>query len=245
MRIAVSFALVDYWREEFGYAKDGHVVVPCTLSAHHASPMPHQNEIARRRTAFGMALDQIVICYAGSEAEWQSIAKLGTWLDTLMTRDPSVALLMMTRADLSGTPILKNYPDRVHQIWVTPDRVRETMEIADFGLLVREPTTTNRVAAPTKFAEYLAAGLKIMISPGVGDYSQMVEEQNLGVICDLTKAPPILDPHGSGEHRAHLIEFAYQHFAKAAHEDSYGKLLTGLGLLPAKRNSENKGLKSE
>lgn len=241
MRIAVSTALVGYWRDTFGYAGNGHVVIPCTLSAHHVSPVPDQDEIARRRATFGFALDQKVICYAGSEAEWQSIDKLGPWLDTLLSRDPSAALLMMTRADLSASQVVKNHPDRVRQTWVNPDRVREAMEMADFGLLVRDRSTTNRVAAPTKFAEYLAAGLKIMISPEVGDYSEMVQREELGVVCDLSAEPPPLVPPGSGGERLRLMEFASQHFMKSAYDESYESLLAGLGVLstgPSSKKSD-------
>jgi hypothetical protein len=34
---------------------------------------------------------------------------------------------------------------------------------ADFGLLIRDNTVTNKSAAPTKFSEYLNAGLSIII----------------------------------------------------------------------------------
>ena len=74
MRIAVSSALARYWRDAFGYAGDRYVVIPCTLSAHHVSPAPDRDEIAGRRATLGMTPDQTVICYAGSGAEWQSIA---------------------------------------------------------------------------------------------------------------------------------------------------------------------------
>ena len=231
MRIAVSSALVQYWRDVFGYAENWHVVIPCTLSAHYMSLTPNQDEIACRRATLGIAPDQTVICYAGSQAEWQSIAKLDLWLYTMLESDPMLVLLMMTRADLSKTRTVQNYPGRVHQIWVNPDRVRETMEVADFGLLVREQSMTNRVAAPVKFAEYLAAGLKILISPEIGDYSKMVEDHDLGLVCDLASAPPALTSSKSQKDRIRLTKFANRHLIKAAYYNSYAKLLVALEVL--------------
>lgn len=228
MRIAVSSALVEYWRETFGYSGDRHVVIPCTLSAHHLVQALDRKEIARRRAALGITPEQNVICYAGSEAEWQSMARLDPWLDALLTRDPEAALLMMTRADLAGTRVRQAHPDRVHQTWVTPDKVRETMEIADYGLLVRDRSVTNRVAAPTKFAEYLAAGLKVLISPEVGDYSEMVANEDLGVVCDLTAKPPVLAPPAADSDRRRLVDFAARNFMKSAYNDSYAALLAAL-----------------
>lgn len=229
-RIAVSQALVDYWRETFGYKGDAHVVIPCTLSAHHIAKVPNAGEIARRRAALGVAPDHTVICYAGSQAEWQSITKLDPWLDAMLEREPKASLLMMTRADLSGMQVVSNHAERIHQTWVTPDKVSETMQLADFGLLVRDRTVTNRVAAPTKFGEYLAAGLQVMISPEVGDYSKMVEDNGLGVVCDLTDPPPELAPLLAAPKRSQLAAFAESHFTKPAHYDSYAALLARLGV---------------
>jgi hypothetical protein len=36
------------------------------------------------------------------------------------------------------------------------------------------------VASPVKFAEYLMGGLQILISPRLGDYSDLVDKYNLG-----------------------------------------------------------------
>ena len=48
--------------------------------------------------------------------------------------------------------------------------------------MYRDQSTTNRVAAPTKFAEYLSAGLKVLISKDLGDYSSFVLKHNCGTI---------------------------------------------------------------
>jgi hypothetical protein len=39
------------------------------------------------------------------------------------------------------------------------------------------------VASPVKFAEYLMGGLQILISPRLGDYSDLVDKYNLGMVC--------------------------------------------------------------
>lgn len=233
MRLAVSKQLVREWRGTFGYASDRHVVIPCTLSTHHLRPLPRPEEIARRRSEFGLSADEIVICYSGSAAEWQSISKLDQWLTSVIRRNPSASLLILTQADLSETQIVKQYAERVHQMWVPADKVRRVIEVADFGLLMREPSVTNRVAAPTKFAEYLAAGLKMLISSAIGDYSEMVREHGLGIVCDLSDEPPLLS-HVSPAERARLSGFAARRFTKASYFDQYAALLKRLGVLASK-----------
>ena len=66
--------------------------------------------------------------------------------------------------------------------WVPHSEVFEVLAACDHGLLLREPTVTNRVAAPTKFAEYLAAGRDVLISPGLGDYTAFVEHEECGQV---------------------------------------------------------------
>ncbi len=53
---------------------------------------------------------------------------------------------------------------------------------SDMGVLLRERDPLNEVAAPTKFAEYVMTGLPVLISEYVGDYSNFVAENNLGLV---------------------------------------------------------------
>ena len=53
---------------------------------------------------------------------------------------------------------------------------------SDFGILLRENRLVNNVASPTKFAEYIMAGLKVIISENVGDYSEIVTKNNYGFV---------------------------------------------------------------
>lgn len=228
-RIAVSKELVSHWKEVFGYSGDGHVVIPCTLSIHHGAAPPDADEIATRRRELGLTREHVVICYAGSTAEWQSIAGFDSWLDDLMNRDPRVAVLMMTEADLSTTRIVRHHGERVRQAWVAPEKVRWTMEAADYGLLIREPSVTNRVAAPTKFAEYLAAGLSVLISPEIGDYSTLALEHNLGRICFMSHPPGPLEQR-SIEQRRRLSAYASSAFAKSSYNTEYRQILDALAL---------------
>jgi glycosyltransferase involved in cell wall biosynthesis len=40
----------------------------------------------------------------------------------------------------------------------------------------------NRLAAPTKFAEYVLCGLPVLISPDIGDYSEYVAANEAGLV---------------------------------------------------------------
>ena len=57
----------------------------------------------------------------------------------------------------------------------------------DIALLFREDTLINNISSPTKFAEYLCAGLPVLMTQGIGDYSDIVKEQSVGSIIDLSR----------------------------------------------------------
>jgi hypothetical protein len=62
--------------------------------------------------------------------------------------------------------------------------VARYLTAGDIGLLLRESCPVNQVASPVKFGEYLAAGLPVVISDGIGDYSSLVREERLGVTLE-------------------------------------------------------------
>lgn len=53
---------------------------------------------------------------------------------------------------------------------------------SDIAVLLRENVPMNNVAAPTKFAEYILTGLPVIISQNVGDFSNFVIENDLGLV---------------------------------------------------------------
>jgi glycosyltransferase involved in cell wall biosynthesis len=56
------------------------------------------------------------------------------------------------------------------------------LQEAHAGLLLRREDPVNQVASPTKFGEYLAAGLPVLLTEGIGDFSALVEKEGLGMI---------------------------------------------------------------
>ncbi|HPT70895.1 MAG TPA: glycosyltransferase family 4 protein [Candidatus Cloacimonadota bacterium] len=56
------------------------------------------------------------------------------------------------------------------------------LNAADWAILLRHDMPVNNVASPTKFAEYLMAGLPVIISPNVGDFSDFVVENDVGFV---------------------------------------------------------------
>ncbi len=65
---------------------------------------------------------------------------------------------------------------------VPPDDVPRHLRAADVALLLVRPSPARRAQSPTKFAEYLAAGLPVIASAGIGDLDAQIEEHRVGVL---------------------------------------------------------------
>jgi glycosyltransferase involved in cell wall biosynthesis len=50
------------------------------------------------------------------------------------------------------------------------------------GLLLRRSHPVNQVSSPTKFGEYLAAGVPVIMTEGIGDFGRMAAEQGVGLV---------------------------------------------------------------
>ncbi len=221
-RIAVSHPLVDYWRASFGYQSDRHVIIPCTLTTGLAAVTA--DPAAREKLGFDEA--DIVLVYAGSVSGWQSFRLVSSFLTPLLERDPRTRVLFLSGTDKAISDITRAFPSQVTRRWVPHHEVRQMLAAGDYGLLLREARTTNRVAAPTKFAEYLAAGLPVLISEGIGDYTEFVQKHGCGhVIGSDTAFTPV---RTGVEMRQRCVGLAEKYFSKDAMKDRYAQLVKNM-----------------
>lgn len=225
MRISVSRALVKHWKARYGYAGTSYVVIPCTLGTNNIDPV-YQDQI-QVRSELGWSAGDTIMVYAGSTVGWQSLELVEEQLVPLLTADRSMKLLFLCEESPQTISLMKKFPDQVERRWVHHEQVRRFLMACDIGILLREDSLTNRVASPTKFAEYISAGLPVLVSPYLGDLSDLVTEHHLGlVVAEDGSVPPI---HSPDQHeRERLIRVAREHFTKRAHYSAYAKVLEAL-----------------
>jgi len=185
-RLAVSDKLVEHWKT-FGYTDTKHVVVPCTMSHQFLQVLPTQEQRNRKRQAMDFKPNDVVLLYAGSTAGWQSFSLMQNFLTQQFESNPCVKALFLSNESSELTTLKNSFPGKVFVRWCKPEEVPEYMSVADYGILIRENTVTNQVAAPVKFAEYLACGLKVIISDCIGDYPVFVKQQHCGIIFSETE----------------------------------------------------------
>ena len=220
-RLAVSNALVNYWRKEYKYNSMNHVVIPCTLNSDFIFEFPSEQKIKENKKELGYNENDIVIVYSGTSAGWQSFELVGDLLLGILETNANVKLLMLTNNIDKNFKIFKEFSERIKTLWVKPDEVKKYLLGADYGILFRENTITNRVASPVKFAEYLSGGLNIIISESIGDFSDFVEKNKCGTSQINNWKPEILNY--SDRIKNHKL--AKEYFQKSVYKNEYLKLL--------------------
>jgi hypothetical protein len=210
-RLAVSEKLVEYWREAFGYVGDNHTVIPCSLSD--SFDKVDLTQRIEKRLELGWDEKTCGLVYSGSTAGWQVSSLLRDCLRQWL-RKPHVHMLFLSNRGDLVKQLEEEFPGKVVCRWVTHGEVATWLCAADFGLLLRDRNVTNRVAAPVKFAEYLACGLKALCSEQLGDYSDMALACGLGHVLSAENIASINLEPVSADEKNRMQRFAHDHFSK-------------------------------
>jgi hypothetical protein len=118
----------------------------------------------RVRAELGFGDDDPVYVYSGSLAGYQCFDEMVATFAAAVRVRPNARLIVLTpyvdaaRQRIAGLPA-----DRVVCKAVANAHVNDYLNAADFGFLLRDDTPVNRVAFPTKFAEYALAGLHVIM----------------------------------------------------------------------------------
>ena len=225
-RISVSTKLVEYWKKRFGYNDSEYVVIPCTLNSDFKGDLPSVEEIKKNREDAGFHADDLILVYSGSVSGWQSFGILHGFLSPFLKENKNHKILFMSGEDVNIKKLINEFPEQVKCKWVEHKDVQKILSMCDFGILIREKSVTNQVAAPTKFAEYLSAGLKVLISEEIGDYSDFVNEKKCGQA--VKEEEKIKVEKMSLEEKQRMTEIVVKYFTKASQKENYKKLLASL-----------------
>jgi hypothetical protein len=216
-RIGVSEKLISYWNIYYNYdiSNNKHVVIPCAIAKSFEFFISDKDR-NKKRLELGFKKDEIIIAFSGGVDKWQSPELIAKVMENIIENNTKVSFLFLTKKETLNHPAIKPFESYITNMWVKPDEVNIILSIADFALLIRESSITNQVAAPTKFAEYLASGLEVIITNEVGDYSNFVEKNNCGIIYNEEKL--ILEKRNS---RESLHELCIHNFSKHTFLEKY------------------------
>lgn len=140
------------------------------------------------RAKLGLTDNQIVLLYSGSlKQNWhmrEFIFKVVAYTQKINT---NIFFVCITPDTLLATELIKtNRIDSKNYslLFVSNSEINQYLNAADIGVVFRENIATNKYSSPTKIAEYLLAGLPVILSHNIGDYSNYVKTHNLGVVVE-------------------------------------------------------------
>ena len=154
-------------------------VIPTCVDLKRFAPVSDPDEIRRR---LGVGRGPVLI-YIGSLSTWY-LAELTLLVGDEFVRRTGGSFVVLTRE----LDYVRNLSD---QLGVQPvlasveyGRIPEWLAMADSGLALVRPDSAKRASAPTKVGEYLACGLSVAATAGVGDLDDQFRGSRVAVTVD-------------------------------------------------------------
>jgi glycosyltransferase involved in cell wall biosynthesis len=179
--VVVSNAFKSHLAEQFS-SRIKNIINKTTI-------IPNRTEIKFNNSDISLKLkrmkDKTICAYAGSSASWQGIDDFYNVFSIILNIIPTTHFKILTyepEVFLNHPPENINLAERLIVEKVEPCNVKAELINATFGLILRKPDVVSRVSAPIKFAEYLSAGLPVILREGIGDTEQIIKKYKVGVI---------------------------------------------------------------
>jgi glycosyltransferase involved in cell wall biosynthesis len=159
-------------------------VIPCCVDG----LAYREDEAARARERAARGWDgRCVLVFVGKLGLWSLDAEIARFFAAAHRADPRVVLHVLTpsRADvLLRTLDAEGIPPQAYAITsAAPREVPAILRAADAGLLLVQASFGRRSSSPTKLGEYLASGLPVVATRGIGDCDRMLGAGR-GVLLD-------------------------------------------------------------
>jgi glycosyltransferase involved in cell wall biosynthesis len=152
-------------------------VIPCCVDA---------DRFTRATRADLDLSDRLVFAYVGSLGGYYLTHETAEFLEVARELDSRTFALILTHSP--GSAIAEELRrrgfsrDDYRVIHASPEEVPGYLAAADVGLAIVRPSLARRAMSPTKFAEYLAAGLPIIATAGIGDLDAQIEKGRVGAL---------------------------------------------------------------
>ena len=182
---SVSNEMRKHFLKSYNIEKKKMSIIPCGIDGSNF----FFNEKARIIIRKKMSLEnKLVFVYCGSMHPLQMPRIMVKLFNKFYKKDEEVFFLFLTK-EMDKAKVLfeaELLPYKSYKVLsVSHSKIPVYLNAADIGLLLREKTMVNRVASPTKFAEYLACGLYAILSNDIGDASKLINEEKIGKIINV------------------------------------------------------------
>ncbi len=184
--IATTKGMKQFALNNYGIELKEFFVKPACISFKDFYPRPKDAELLEK---FGL-INKIVCVYAGKlggtylKEEVFDFVKAcyqywGEKFRFLMLTEESEEIIQkqIKRIDIPSDVIIKQF--------VQHSEIPKYLSLADFGINPQIPVPSKRYGSPIKNGEYWAMGLPVVISPGISDDSDIILQNEIGVVTNL------------------------------------------------------------
>jgi len=183
LRIMVSESMNAYYKAKYNLPDQSYQLIPCCVHSGEYEMTWEERVRIRKEKKIN---NRFVVLYLGTLSVWQWPEAMFNMFSRLHKQmsDCLFYLLIPESDHEQAMEFIQQYqlPENSFILEEVPhSEVGKIIGIADAGVLLREDHPVNRVSSPTKFGEYLAAGLPVILTDGIGDYSDMVHEFKIGI----------------------------------------------------------------
>lgn len=158
-------------------------VIPTCVDLDHFKFDPAGRARVRERLGIG---DRPVLVYSGSIGTWYLIDEMLNFYEAARARWPGLFFLALVNR--APDEIARALSDRgiastdFAVTWARHDEVPAYLSAADAGIAFIRPCLSKLSSSPTKYAEYLACGLPLIVNSGVGDVDDLLSRTGAGVL---------------------------------------------------------------
>jgi glycosyltransferase involved in cell wall biosynthesis len=159
-------------------------VIPCCVDVSRFT-VPDRETRAAAKARLGVAGRRIV-AHIGALDGWVLTDATAGYLAAACRRDPDTIALVLTPSPSEGLRRAFDArglgADRYIIRTASPDAVPGYLHAVDVGLALYKSGYAKICSSPTKIAEYLASGVPIVTSSGIGDVEDVIVADRTGVV---------------------------------------------------------------
>jgi glycosyltransferase involved in cell wall biosynthesis len=157
--------------------------IPCCVDTARFRPDPEARANARRKLGLG---DRTVVVYAGSLGSWYREREMVSFVRRFKSLVPDALFLVLTRSPvvaLKSQLSAEGFPSEdVVSVEVSPSEMPRMLPAADLGLSFIASAFSKLGSSPTKVAEYLAAGVPVLLNGDIGDQAELASDRGACVV---------------------------------------------------------------
>lgn len=165
-------------------------VIPCCADVERIAERSPERDTARAELDLG---DRPAMVYVGKFTGWYMEREMADFVAVARKAEPELLFLIVTQAD--PAPMLRELErcgigaEDFRVLRSEPEDVGRYLAAADVGLSFVRPCFSKISSSPTKIGEYLAAGLPVVSTAGIGDVDALLRDNRVGALVEDLSSP--------------------------------------------------------